>query len=260
MSQTGRPVSSSISIRGALITETYRVFQMWDFTRSKTENLMRVRAENVTGSGSEKWLGKLTRALSLRFDPNGVDRPLVDLAKGGCSYEIWNPLLLWHMTRTEMLLRDFLSGWLYQHYLDGTLRLRTEDVVAYIKSLPKRKEFALVGSWSETTIARVSSGLLKIAVDFGLMTGKLTREFLPYHLPEKSFLYLLHAIAAYEPSARRIVNSSDWQMYLMSSSDVERELLRLHQFHQLHYEVAGSLAQLKLPFNSSAEYAQEVLL
>ena len=33
----------------------------------------------------------------------------------------------------------------------------------------------------------------------------------------------------------------------MDADDVERELLRLHQFRRLHYEVAGSLAQLDLP-------------
>jgi hypothetical protein len=259
MNRVGRPVSSSISIRGALIAETYQVFQRWDFALSKTENLMRVRAENFPGSSSERWLGKLTEAISLRFDPNGRERPLVELAQGGCSYEIWKPLLLWHITRDEILLQDFLSDWLYQQYVGGTLKLRTEDVMTYLKALPKRKEFAPIASWSGETITRVSSGLLKIAVDFGLMTGKLTREFIPYHLPEQSFLYLLHGISETEPSARDLVDSSDWHLYLMSSSDVERELLRLHQYHRLHYEVAGSLAQLKLPFNALAGYAQEVL-
>jgi len=38
MNRVGRPVSSSISIRGALIAETYQVFQRWDFALSKTEN------------------------------------------------------------------------------------------------------------------------------------------------------------------------------------------------------------------------------
>jgi hypothetical protein len=47
-------------------------------------------------------------------------------------------------------------------------------------------------------------------------------------------------------------------MYFMVPADVERELLRLHQFHKLHYEVAGSLAQLKLPCASLADYAREL--
>jgi hypothetical protein len=55
-----------------------------------------------------------------------------------------------------------------------------------------------------------------------------------------------------------MVESPDWHMYLMDSADVERELLRLHQFHKLHYQVAGSLAQLKLPCDSAADYAREL--
>ena len=61
-----------------------------------------------------------------------------------------------------------------------------------------------------------------------------------------------------EPNAQRIVDAEDWHMFLMDGPDVEREVLRLHQFRRLHYEVAGSLSQLKLPHESSAAYAREI--
>ncbi len=48
-------------------------------------------------------------------------------------------------------------------------------------------------------------------------------------------------------------------MYLMAAEDVEREILRLHQFHRLGYEVAGSLARLDLPADSPAAYARELV-
>ena len=59
-------------------------------------------------------------------------------------------------------------------------------------------------------------------------------------------------------SVEKTVNRFDWRMYFMVPADVERELLRLHQFRKLHYEVAGSLAQLKLPCASVADYAREL--
>jgi len=96
-----------------------------------------------------------------------------------------------------------------------------------------------------------------MAVDFGLMTGTVAREFLPYHLPEESFLYILHALAEREQNATRAVQSLDWRMYLMYPEDVERELFRLHQYRKVEYEVAGSLSQLKLPCGSLVEYARE---
>ena len=46
-------------------------------------------------------------------------------------------------------------------------------------------------------------------------------------------------------------------MFLMDVSDVERELLRLHQFQKVHYQSAGSLAQLKLPNESPEAFVRE---
>ena len=129
----------------------------------------------------------------------------------------------------------------------------------YLQGLKKRRGVRVSGDWSEATTSRVASGLLRIAADFGLLTGTLVKEFTPYHLPEESFLYLLHALDEAESNARKIIDCADWHMYLMSATDVERELLRLHQFRRLHYEVAGSLAQLDLPCGSTIEYAKELV-
>ena len=49
-------------------------------------------------------------------------------------------------------------------------------------------------AWTEATTKRVAAGLLKIAADFGLLRGGTVKEFASYHLPERSFLYLLHAM------------------------------------------------------------------
>ena len=102
----------------------------------------------------------------------------------------------------------------------------------------------MVRRLESATTARVASGLLRIAADFGLLNGGTVKEFASYHLPDESFIYLLHAIAELEPNARRMIESPEWRMYLMDAEDVEREILRLHQFRRGAYEVAGSLARL----------------
>ena len=61
-----------------------------------------------------------------------------------------------------------------------------------------------------------------------------------------------------QPAPGRIVGALDWRMFLMRPADVERELLRLHQFRKLEYQVAGSLVQLSLPCASSREYAERM--
>ncbi len=257
-SPRSKVVSSFTIIKGSLIEETYAVFRDWDSGQSKFENLRRVREENSIGATSAHWARDVAKVLNRRFDPEGRDRPLVDLASAGCRNEVWNPLLLFHMTRDEFLLRDFLVHWLYPHFVDGSYRLHTSDVATYLGTLGKRRDIEWSGEWSDTTTDRVASGLLRIATDFGLLTGTAYREFASYHLPEESFLYLLYALAESETNARRILEAEDWRMFLMDANDVDRELLRLHQFDRVHYQVAGSLIELKLPHDSLADYAREL--
>lgn len=251
-------VSSFTVVKGAMIEETYAVFAAWDFTRSKRENLDRLRAENFIGAGSATWLRDVAKVLNRRFEPDGRDRPLVILAKSGCGLQEWRPLLLWHMTRDEFLVRDFLQNWLFPAYDAGTFRVRTEDVETYLEGIGRRGA-ETEHAWADETTKRVAAGLLKIAVDFGLLRGTVVKEFASYHLPERSFLYLLHAMRDEKRNPAMVVAAPEWRMFLMRPADVEHELLRLHQFRKLEYQVAGSLVQLSLPCATSCEYAERMV-
>ena len=132
----------------------------------------------------------------------------------------------------------------------GAFRVRSQEVASYLADIGKRGG-TTEHAWSEATTKRVAVGLLKIAVDFGLLRGGVVKEFASYHLPERSFLYLLHALMEDKQSPGKIIAAPDWRMFLMRPSDVEHELLRLHQFRKLDYQVAGSLVQLTLPCASS---------
>lgn len=247
-------VSSFTIIKGAMIEETYAVFRDWDFGRSREDNLRKMKETNSIGASSENWLRDVYKVLHRRFEPNGRDRPLVELAKARCTYPIWKPILLWHMTRDEFLVRDFLVNWLFPQFRAGALRIRTEELWNYLRALHDKK--LVEEPWKKSTLERVASGLLRMAVDFDLLSGTQVREFTSYHLPVEAFLYILHAMAETQPNARAVIEAEDWRMFLMDAEDVERELLRLHQFRTVHYEAAGTLAQLSLPCETAADYAR----
>jgi hypothetical protein len=250
-------VSSFTIIKGAIIEETYSVFAEWNFGLTKRENLDRLRNKNFIGASSATWLRDVAKVLNRRFQPSGRDRALVLLAQSGCDLEEWKPLLLWHITRDEFLFRDFLQNWLFPAYEEGTFRVRPEELHSYLKGISKRGG-TTEHVWAEQTIDRVSAGLLKMAVDFGLLRGGVIKEFSSYHLPERSFLYLVHALRDEKISPGKLVAAPDWRMFLMRPADVEHELLRLHQFRKLEYHVAGSLVDLSLPCKTSREYAERM--
>jgi len=174
-------VSSFTVIKGSMIEATYAIFRDWDFERSREENLRQVRDENTIGATSANWLRDVYKVLHRRFDPNGRDRALVLLAKEHVSIEVWKPLLLRHMTRDEFLVADFLTNWLFKEYEDGALRVRTDELHPYLRELHSRG--LVEEAWKDSTLKRVASALLRMAVDFGLMTGSAVREFASYHLP-----------------------------------------------------------------------------
>jgi hypothetical protein len=241
-----------------MIDETYAVFAAWDFSSSKKSNLDRLRRENFIGAGTTTWLRDVAKVLNRRFDPNTRDRALVLLAKNGCPIEEWKPILLWHLTRDEFLLRDFLINWLFPTFVSGTYRVRTKDLHDHLRSV-RRRGGTTEHAWSVTTLNRVATALLKMGVDFGLLRGAAEKEFESYRLPERSFLYILYALRDEIRSPRKVLESEDWRMFLMLPSDVERELLRLHQYRKVDYQIAGSIVQLTLPCSSACEYAERMV-
>ena len=248
-------VSSFTAIKGAMIDETYAVFAAWNFDSTKKDNLERLRRENYIGARTAARLRDFIFVLNRRFDPNDRDRALVRLAQSGCPIEEWKPILLWHITRDEFLLRDFLMNWLFPAFIAGTYRVRPEDIYEHVRSVGLRRG-KIEHVWSETTLNRVAAALLKISVDFGLLRGSVVKAFAGYHLPERSFLYLIYALREKTQSPGKVLASEDWRMFLMQPSDVERELLRLHQYRKVDYQIAGSIVQLTLPCANACEYAK----
>lgn len=248
MESRSQAISSMLAIKGLLVEETRLAFQAWDLEQSTEENLRTLREANTVHSRSDNWLRNVVMVLRRRFDPPGRDRPLVELARQAPDPVTWRAALLWHATRDEFLLREFLVDWLYARFEDGTYQLRPADLLPWLGTLEATRE------WTDSTRNRVATGLLRAAEDVGLLAGRTVRRFATFHLPDEAFLYVLHALAEHEPNGHRLVHSPEWRMYLMGPAEVERELMRLHQFRRLRYESAGSLAQVDLPAASLEDY------
>lgn len=253
-----RRLSTRFSRKGALIEETYAVFRAWDRQTDLKTNLARIREENPVGARNAGWLREITATLSSRFRSEDEVLPLVVLAQGSFPLEMWRPCLLWHIGQQDELFHLFLTRWLFPTHEDGAYRIRTEDVVPFVVEQTAGRLAGGKGL-SEYGQVRAARDLLLMATDCGLLSGKAVREFTSYHLTDESLLYVLHAIAEQESSPRRIIESPEWRMFLMTPQDVERELLRLHQFQRVEYQAAGSLVQLKLPCPSLLAYAESLV-
>jgi len=246
-------ISQRLLRKGALAEETYQIFSQWDFSRSADENLL----SGLEGAhGTAAWSNEVRITLARRFRNVDDAGSLIALAKNGLPFPEWQTCLLLWICLHEPLFGDFVSEWLFDKYSEGVMALRSEDVLPYINAYwDQRKPSEL----SEYGAIRTARDLLRMARDLSLMAGDgVTRTFARAHLSDRCFLYWAHVIAEREGSTARVPTSPLWRYALLRPFDIEHELLRLHQFRQLQYEVAGSLVQLSLPCVSSSEYAERM--
>ena len=101
--------------------------------------------------------------------------------------------------------------------------------------------------------------LLRAAAEFGLLEGKLRREYRHPAIPENAILFAIYSLWDQSRSADRLIHSDQWHQFLMRTGQVEHELLNLHQFRRLHYERAGSVRELSLPYDSLTDYCQSLV-
>ena len=249
----GTELSSFLAIKGPLIEATYRAFRDWNLAVSSEENLNRLLKSNSIGASSTGWLKNVVQVLKRRYDVAGPDRPLVELAQHGWQIEEWRPVLLWHISRTDELLRCFFTEWLFDKREEGIVLISSDAVRNYLSGLIEER-LGSANAWKDSTLARAAIGLLRTAADFQLMRGRVVKEFETYRLPDQSFMYLLHALMEREGNTRNVIHAADWRLYLMHAQEVEEELLRMHQFGKLRFERGGSFLELTLPFGSTEDF------
>lgn len=246
-------ISQRLLRKGALAEETYQVFSQWDFSRSMDENLL---ASLEGAHGTAAWSNEVRLTLRRRFRNVDAAGSLIALAKQGLPFPEWRSCLLLWVCLHEPLFGDFVSEWLYEKYNEGVTTLRTQDVLPYIKTYWNQRKSSEL---SEYGAIRTSRDLLRMARDLSPLADEgAARVFSRAHLSDRCFLYWAHVIAEREGSTSRVPASAHWRYALLRPFDVEHELLRLHQFRQLRYEVAGSLVQLSLPCASSNEYVERM--
>lgn len=256
MPEHKRKISTRLIIKGSLIEDTYSVFRQWDLDATFRDNLQKVRATNSIGAKSERWLNEVLKTVASRFSETDNFAPLVVLAKGGFPIEEWKACLLWHIGGSDELYYRFCTEWLCDEFLSGCYQISTFDVMPLVHKFTNDRPG---GSLTENTALRVASGLLKMACEFGLLEGSVKKKFATYHIPQEAFVYVLQGLSGEGMSTSKILSSRDWSLFLMGRDDVERELLRLHQYKILEYQVAGSISSLKLPCGSLLEYARKLV-
>ena len=219
--------------------------------------MTRIRATNPIGATNEAWLREVTATISSRFASGDSLGSLVVLAKGGLPIETWKFCLLWHIGSCDGLYSEFVGEFLFPKVTDGVAVFTTDDVIPFVRDLVARGTFH--ESLSDYGTRRLARDLLRAVTDFGLLKGTVRREVTHAAIPENASLSALYSQMDQRRSVERLLASERWKLFLLHPSQVEQELLNLHQFRRLHYERAGSIRELSLPHANLMAFAQSLV-
>ena len=248
------PYTSRIIKAGALIADTKTLLSHWDVAAPVSQNIDRIRRENVFGKASRSRVEDVLAIFRQRYlVEETVTKSLVSLVRKRFPTAALERILYFHSARADQLLHDAVTEVLVPMHERGIADINMKE---FQRSLAKWvAEGKTTGNWAEGTITRIAQGLLSTLRDFGVLSGAVNKKIAPSFLPTESFAYIVFYLKQHQPSGARLLELPDWRLFFLTRDGVERFLFEAHQRDLLEYHVAGSVTRLTFPAKTLEEYA-----
>lgn len=240
---------------GALLADTKLLLASWDAAASVSDNLNRLRRENVFGKASRSRVEDILAIFRQRFltEPE-VGRALVALVKDRLPAASLDKILYFHAARNDRLLHDAVTELLTPMQARGVTDLDVNEFTSAIRKWVG--EGRTSSRWSEPTTVRVVQGLLATLRDFGVLQGAVNKRIAPAYLTVEAFAYAAFYLKQREASGDRLIDNPDWKLFFLTRDGVERLLIEAHQRELLEYHAAGRIVRITFPAESLEEYAR----
>ena len=250
---TGRAYTSKVIKAGAVLAETKTLLAHWEVDLTETENLERIRRENLLGKSSRSRVDDILSIFRQRYlADESVTQALVLLVKQGLRSDVLDRLLYFHSVRSDRLLCDVVTEALVPAKEKHQLRIDVFDIHQLLRQWVEEGRSA--GHWSDATIQRIAQGVLSTLRDFGVLRGAVNKEIEPAYLPIEAFAYLAFYLKQHQPSGERMIALKDWKLFFLTTAGVERRLVEAQQQGLLEFHAAGSVTRLTFPADSLQDY------
>lgn len=253
----GVKYSSKIIKAGALLPDTKALLASWDSGLSLTENLQRMRRQNLMGKTSRSRAEDILAIFRQRYlAEEPVARALATIVRRQSNGNTLDRILYFHAVRADALLHDVVIEILVPHWSQGIMEIDVRDIESELRKWVKKGETS--GAWSDSTVRRITQGVLSTLRDFGVLQGAVKKRIAPAYLSVQAFAYIAFYLKQHQPSGTKLLDLVDWKLFFLPREGVERFLLEAHQHGLLEYHVAGSVTRLTFPVTTLEEYANVI--
>jgi len=254
---TTRPYSSMIIKAGALIPDTKALLTAWDPELSVNENIQRVRRQNLMGKTSRSRAEDILAIFRQRYlTEEDVARALATIVKRQSNGNTLDRILYFHAVRADALLHKVVIELLAPQWSRGVMEIDSSEIESAIKRWVAEGKTS--APWGDSTIRRVTQGVLSTLRDFGVLQGAVNKRIAPAYLSVQAFAYIAFYLKQHQPSGAKLLDLGEWKLFFLPREGVERFLLEAHQHGLLEYYSAGSVTRLTFPVETLEEYANVI--
>jgi len=250
--------SSKILKSGAILSETKILLANWDDSASIQDNFNNFCQKNILGKASRSRVEDILRIFRKRYlNESQVTKALISLTRAKHSADRLDQILYFHAARSDPLIRDFVIEVLWPRYQSGRQDILVEDAENWIRK--KISKGLTARPWSDNTIEKSAQGLMSTLRDFGVLRGLKNKHLAPAYLRVDAFCYIAYNLSRIQPSGKRLLESTEWQLFFLGTEAVEHLFMEAHQQHLLDYHAAGSVVRILFPSESIEEYVHVIL-
>ncbi|MBI4519052.1 MAG: DUF1819 family protein [Deltaproteobacteria bacterium] len=259
MSASATPLYNARLIKGgALLGDIRLLVRGWQAEEPPSSQKDRGVRANVLAKPSRS---RTVDVFEQTFLPRFVVGPIPEawrlvraLEDRNLPLEVLRPVYYWITARSEPILYDYATQIVWEQAQRGQTTVRVQDAAAWIR----QKLRAQHRVWSDTVVVRVAQGLLSTLRDFGVVEGRVKKRIAPAHLAIEAFAFVAFALHLLGVTGARLVDHSDWRLFLLAPTAVERLFFESHQHHLLTYHAAGRVVRLDFAAHSPEGMADVV--
>lgn len=161
-----------------------------------------------------------------------------------------------HTARTETIVRDFATDFLWPTWLQGRQDVLIEDAQRWVTQAAAQRQQV----WAPSLSLRVARTLLSIARDAGLLEGVQHKRLKYPHVPDAVTLYILLTLHAQGvTSGQRVITHPDWRSLLLGEAEVGSHLVRLAERGLIEWSATGSVYHLQIPVGTDHQHGAELI-
>jgi hypothetical protein len=254
------PYSSRNSSKGALLNEAKILFSYLAKGKSLDSARQAIIQDNVFVKKTFQTRRRCWQVLRSRYFPNNGDleniHPIIALFQSYASEKMKQGVLYYHFAISDLFSYEVTTELIYDLYRRGLTNIASRNIHEFLDL--KKKFHPEINEWSPQTCLSLVSHYLSAMRDFGILEGKNQKKIHRPTVEEDLFLYVVTYLRDCGKSPKTIFVNDDFKLFLLSQQEVEFRLLEAQRKGRIHFQKAGHIVSLELPWRSVLEYIENI--